>query len=603
MQTYQKLLNRILDKLPEPVRHAKDFYTRIGANFFSICQLFEKLYGNYPHYEEYLEDLVVFLREFYNQRHETLLDKDRQHAEDTCWFLHQNWVGLEINFDNYAQNWHDLHTKIAYWQELGITLLYVKNIPTAVFSAERKEIEDFSHKLSEKNIVFALDLSLNFLPAENFWVKKAFDGSRKFEKFFHVFEDHILPELYNKELKNTPHQNFIFSQTSQKWFMASHPKAHFDLNYAHPEVFIEMLKNLLFMANQGVNVVFLQHLDSLWKRMGTNCENQPENHWLLQLFKLCSKIVAPSLLLAADGLFVKDSMHYFGQATATGKELDLAQNTLLPTLFCDALATQESLIFKKSLHEYLQKPFGTTWINSIRKNNALHFPIEDHIILEVGFEPVAHRHFLVQYFNQEHSYTRAASKVVAGKIFGTTADLVGLRIALAQNKEAKTRKTIQKIILLHAVLLSFGGLPLLQYGDELGFFSPNPEDELFMDWKKAEKRHKNNSHEQQLFSKIQHLIAVRKASSELANFTNCNFEYCENKHILSFLRWNNQNGKILVLANFSSQKQYAQAHIIERMKFDRQQGVFDKISQTELPIENELISFEPFQVFWISQNS
>lgn len=57
-----------------------------------------------------------------------------------------------------------------------------------------------------------------------------------------------------------------------------------NLNYANPDVFAAMLDTILFLANHGVDVFRLDAVPFLWKRMGTDCENQPEAHALLQAF-------------------------------------------------------------------------------------------------------------------------------------------------------------------------------------------------------------------------------------------------------------------------------------------------------------------------------
>ena len=54
-----------------------------------------------------------------------------------------------------------------------------------------------------------------------------------------------------------------------------------DLDYANPEVFVAMTEAMLALANVGVDVLRLDAAPFLWKRLGTNCQNQPEVHQLL----------------------------------------------------------------------------------------------------------------------------------------------------------------------------------------------------------------------------------------------------------------------------------------------------------------------------------
>jgi amylosucrase len=48
-----------------------------------------------------------------------------------------------------------------------------------------------------------------------------------------------------------------------------------DLNYANPAVFRAMLAVTLRLANRGADVLRLDAAPFLWKRLGTNCQDQP----------------------------------------------------------------------------------------------------------------------------------------------------------------------------------------------------------------------------------------------------------------------------------------------------------------------------------------
>ena len=50
------------------------------------------------------------------------------------------------------------------------------------------------------------------------------------------------------------------------------------------DVFVRMLEEMLFLANQGAEILRLDAVAYVWKRLGTNCQNLPEAHWLIQAF-------------------------------------------------------------------------------------------------------------------------------------------------------------------------------------------------------------------------------------------------------------------------------------------------------------------------------
>ena len=73
-----------------------------------------------------------------------------------------------------------------------------------------------------------------------------------------------------------------------------------DLNYANPVVFNEMAGNLLYLVNQGVDVVRLDAVPYIWKQLGTSCRNLPQVHTIVRMIRMICEIVCPSVLLLGE---------------------------------------------------------------------------------------------------------------------------------------------------------------------------------------------------------------------------------------------------------------------------------------------------------------
>ncbi len=69
-----------------------------------------------------------------------------------------------------------------------------------------------------------------------------------------------------------------------------------DLNYANPAVFRDMAGEMLFLANAGAEALRLDALAFTWKQMGTNSENLPQAHQLVQAFSALLRIAAGDAL-------------------------------------------------------------------------------------------------------------------------------------------------------------------------------------------------------------------------------------------------------------------------------------------------------------------
>ena len=80
----------------------------------------------------------------------------------------------------------------------------------------------------------------------------------------------------------------------------------------------------------GVDVLRLDAAPFLWKRLGTNCQNQPEVHELLQAFRAAMRIAAPAVAFKAEAIVApRDLVPYLGTGRHEGKECDLAYHNVL----------------------------------------------------------------------------------------------------------------------------------------------------------------------------------------------------------------------------------------------------------------------------------
>ena len=113
---------------------------------------------------------------------------------------------------------------------------------------------------------------------------------------------------------------------------------------------------MLFLANRGVEVLRLDAVAFMWKRMGTRCQNEPEVHQLLQALRAASRIVAPALIHKEEAIVApKDLIPYLGQGRHTGREGNLAYHNSLMVQFWSALATRETRLMTHVLRTHFPR--------------------------------------------------------------------------------------------------------------------------------------------------------------------------------------------------------------------------------------------------------
>ena len=96
-------------------------------------------------------------------------------------------------------------------------------------------------------------------------------------------------------------------------------------NWSNPDVLAEMADVVLYLANLGVEVLRLDAIAFIWKRLGTNCQNQPEVHGITQALQGGDPHRRPAMLLKAEAIVgPADLVAYLGQGRHAGRVSDLA---------------------------------------------------------------------------------------------------------------------------------------------------------------------------------------------------------------------------------------------------------------------------------------
>ena len=144
------------------------------------------------------------------------------------------------------------------------------------------DLAGLAARLRAHGISLALDLVLNHVAREHEWAARARAGDERYRRYFHVFPDRTEPDAYERTLPEVfpdfAPGSFAWDDELAGWYWCTFNDWQWDLNWANPDVFAEFADLVCFLANQGVECLRLDAIAFLWKRLGTNCQNQPEVH-------------------------------------------------------------------------------------------------------------------------------------------------------------------------------------------------------------------------------------------------------------------------------------------------------------------------------------
>ena len=116
----------------------------------------------------------------------------------------------------------------------------------------------------------------------------------------------------------------------------------------------------------------------IWKRMGTNCQNQPEVHAITQALRAVARIACPAVLFKAEAIVgPQDLVPYLGQGTHHGKVSDLAYHNGLMVQIWSMLAAQDARLAAHALQAIPPVPSTTAWITYARCHDDIGWAIDD----------------------------------------------------------------------------------------------------------------------------------------------------------------------------------------------------------------------------------
>ena len=434
-------------------------------------------------------------------RPDALRQRDRDRTLRPDWFQGPDALGYVAYADLFAGDLQGIRRHIDYLRDLGVTYLHLMPLLTPRPGANdggyavmdyrsvradlgtMADLASLAADLHANGISLTLDLVLNHVAREHEWARKAKAGDPRYRDYFYVFPDRELPDQYERTLPEIfpafAPGNFTWDDELQGWVWTTFNAWQWDVNWSNPNVFVEYADIVGFLANQGADCVRLDAIAFTWKRMGTNCQNQPEVHALTQALRAAARIMAPAVIFKAEAIVgPQDVVAYLGQGEHAGKVSDLAYHNSLMVQIWSALATRDGRLLATALSRFAPIPVTSAWATYLRCHDDIGWAIDDADAADVGWNGYAHRSFLAEFYAGEFdgSFARGLhfqSNPETGdrRTSGSAASLAGIQAAQEAGNPAALETALARLACAYAMVMGFGGLPLLYMGDELGLLN------------------------------------------------------------------------------------------------------------------------------------
>lgn len=481
--------------------HSSPFAVRLATWGPDIRAGIASLYPD--HIDETYARIISLAQDTFNDRSHVL--KKRDEDRDPLWFQSEKAIGYVAYTDRFAGDLKGVQEKIPYLASLGVTYLHLmpllkprpgendggyavmdyRSIKTELGSIE--DLASLCEKLHENDITLTIDLVLNHVAAEHEWAVRAKNGEDTYRDYFYIFPDREIPDQFEMSLPEVfpdfAPGNFTWDDDLKGWVWTTFNSYQWDVNWSNPALLLEYLDIVGFLANLGVDCLRLDAIAFMWKRLGTNSQNQEEVHSITQVLRAFTRIVAPSVIFQAEAIVgPNDVGAYLGAGKFTGKVSDVAYHNSLMVQIWSAFAARDARLMETALNRFQELPPTTAWTTYLRCHDDIGWAIDDSDAQALGWSGSGHRGFLSDFYSGAFPGSFAKGEVFQSnpltgdkRISGSAASLAGIEVALGSESgeidSAALAHGIDRVLLGYAMVFGFGGLPLLYMGDELGLLN------------------------------------------------------------------------------------------------------------------------------------
>ncbi|ROR08628.1 alpha-amylase family glycosyl hydrolase [Erwinia sp. JUb26] len=301
------------------------------------------------------------------------------------------------------------------------------------------------------------DFVCNHISAESSWFKAYLAQDPRWDDFFIS-----MPPATDLSAVTRPRTSplltpFTLADGETRFVWTTFSADQIDLNFANPEVLIDMMAVLLDYLEKGADYVRLDAVGYMWKTPGTSCIHLEKTHQLVKLMRAVADEVAPgTVILTETNVPHKDNISYFGNGT---DEAQMVYQFSLPPLVLHAIHYGSSRALRQWAASLDASSGSTTFFNFLASHDGIGLNPLRGILPETEIvslvRDLASEGALISYKNNPD---------------GTTSPYeINVTYMDALNKKDDDDDTrLWRFMLAHALLLAFPGVPAVYVQSLLG---------------------------------------------------------------------------------------------------------------------------------------
>ncbi len=572
----------------------KEFETRLKKHYDELKWLYGELYHGD---EQAFSYFCTMLYESYKDRKQSLRDMDLKRMNDDSWYKDGSLTGMMMYANAFAGTLKGVEDHLDYVEECGVNYLHVMPLLESpegrsdggyAVSDFRKvqpqlgtmaDLEHLTDKCHEKGISVCLDFVMNHTSEDHEWARRARSGEKEYQDRYFFFDNWDIPNQFEKTVPQvfpqTAPGNFSWCGEANKVVMTTFYPFQWDLNYANPTVFNDMTANMLYLMNRGIDVVRLDAVPYIWKKLGTTCRNLPEVHTLCRIMHMACDVVCPGTLLLGEVVMEPSKVvPYFG--TVDKPECQILYNVTTMATTWNTVATHDVRLLKHQLGQVFALPKQYTFLNYLRCHDDIGWGLDYDFLGQFGVKEVAHKKFLNDCMTGKMYGSDFRGELYNddprlgdARLCGTTASLCGVEAAEYERNPYKLDWSLRLDEMLHAYMFTQSGIPVLYAGDEIAqlndyTYHEDPlkwDDSRYlhrgnMNWKDAVLRNSPMTRQGRMFRSLKRLESIRASHDVFNGAADVWIVETYNDSVLGIGRYY-KGQKLIALFNFSNHDETA----------------------------------------------
>src|SRR3954452_17162544 len=339
------------------------FLRRFERFFTELHDPLHAVYGDDPRFPAAWDALLDLIAASAAARDPQLraLDHEREITPD--WLHREQAVAYVTYVDRFAGTLQGVRDRLPYLRELGIGYLHLMPLlrarpapndggyAVADYGAvapplgTMDDLRALAADLRAAGMALCVDVVLNHTAREHGWARAGMDGDARKLAYYRTAPARAEPDAFEltvpEVFPDTAPGSFTGVPELERWVWTTFNEYQWDLDWSNPEVFVAMATAILDLAAAGVDVLRLDAVPFLWKRRGTDCQNQPEVHDLVHALRAVVRIAAPGSAFKAEEIVSpRQLVTYLGAGRHVGREGDLAYHNVLMVRLLSALASR-----------------------------------------------------------------------------------------------------------------------------------------------------------------------------------------------------------------------------------------------------------------------